>query len=322
MDDQMKELKLEDRTLIRQYLLGALSEDEQARFQDRLLTERDLFDELLIAENELTDDYLSRALAEGERERFINYFLAAPERRQKLKFARALSRRASESRAAGPESRRWKSLLAFVSFQNAKPVLGAIMLAALAGLLWLGVETARLRSQLNQSRAAQSRAEQRGRELEREMAQQRERSDEIARQLEREQSLSDSLEQEIASLKGPQADRVPIVISLALLPGAVRDEGAMSKVEMPRGATWLRLQLSLERSGFARYRAELRTAEGRQVWSRDGLKASLSNEASLVEAKLPARLLADSDYVMTLRGETVSGESERAGTYFFRVLRK
>ncbi|MEW6209447.1 MAG: hypothetical protein AB1631_13840 [Acidobacteriota bacterium] len=318
----MKELKLEDRTLIRQYLLGALSEDEQARFQDRLLTERDLFDELLIAENELTDDYLSQRLAEGERERFINYFLASPERRQKLRFARALSRHASESRDASTEPRRWKSLFAFFSFQSIKPVWAAILLASFAGLLWLAVETARLRSQLHQSRAALSRAEQRERELEREMAQQRERSDEMARQLEREQGFSDRLEREIASLKGLQADQIPGEITLALLPGAVRDEGAMSKAELPRGATRLRLQLALERSGFASFRAELRTPEGRQVWSRDGLKASQNKEASLVEVRLPAGLLADGDYIITLRGETASGESERAGTYFFRVLRK
>src|SRR5215210_1324124 len=81
----------EDQNEIKQYLLGALSEEARQRVEKRLLTEADFLKELLSGEDELTDLYLNEALSDEDHDRFERHFLSTPERHQKLRFARALS---------------------------------------------------------------------------------------------------------------------------------------------------------------------------------------------------------------------------------------
>jgi hypothetical protein len=76
----------------RRYLLGLLGQQEQRQLEERLLSDNEYFEELLMSEDELIDDYLEGALSEPEREKFEHYFLATPERRQKVSFARTLKR--------------------------------------------------------------------------------------------------------------------------------------------------------------------------------------------------------------------------------------
>jgi hypothetical protein len=83
----------QEQQLIRQYLLGLAAPEDSLLVEEQLLLAGDAFyQELLIAEDELVDEYLSDHLTEFERQRFETHFLQAPERRQKLGFARALRR--------------------------------------------------------------------------------------------------------------------------------------------------------------------------------------------------------------------------------------
>ncbi|OLE54259.1 MAG: hypothetical protein AUG51_09135 [Acidobacteria bacterium 13_1_20CM_3_53_8] len=90
---------LEREELIKKYLLGELAGDEQAEVEIRVLTDQGYFNELLLVEDEITDDFVSGTLSGHEQERTRDYFLAVPERRQKLKFIKALEQYASESDA-------------------------------------------------------------------------------------------------------------------------------------------------------------------------------------------------------------------------------
>jgi CHAT domain-containing protein/Tfp pilus assembly protein PilF len=83
----------EDQRLLKSYLLGELSEEDERRpLEERLLTDEDFFEELLITEDELIDDYLKNALTDEEKRRFEDHFLLTAERQQKLRFAKALKR--------------------------------------------------------------------------------------------------------------------------------------------------------------------------------------------------------------------------------------
>jgi hypothetical protein len=82
-----------DQSTIRQYLLGQLPDDEKRQeIEQRLLSDAEFFEELEVTEEELIDEYLTGKFTEDERGRFEQYFLANPERKQKLRFARSLSR--------------------------------------------------------------------------------------------------------------------------------------------------------------------------------------------------------------------------------------
>ena len=90
----------EDQRSIIQYLLGELAQEEQRQVEERLLTDDEYYEELLIAEDELIDQYLNGQLSEYEKERFGRHFLATSERQQKLRFARSLMRYISTSVSA------------------------------------------------------------------------------------------------------------------------------------------------------------------------------------------------------------------------------
>src|SRR5918911_3475812 len=100
-------LQAENTKELRQYLLGDLSGEAQQRVEQRLLTEPDFLDELLLGEEELIDDYVRENLPDDDRLKFERHFLSTPERRRQLSFARALGRYVSNAaESAGGESAR------------------------------------------------------------------------------------------------------------------------------------------------------------------------------------------------------------------------
>ena len=79
-----------DQTRVRDYLLGKLSEDDQQKIEERLMTEDDLFQELEISKSELVEDYCANELSPDEQEWFESHFLASPEGRETYEFTLTL----------------------------------------------------------------------------------------------------------------------------------------------------------------------------------------------------------------------------------------
>jgi len=85
---------------IRSYLLGQVDEAEHEAIETAILTDNELFEELLVVEDEVIDEYLNGKLDPEARSRFENYFLAAPERHEQLRFARVFDQYVSSQTAA------------------------------------------------------------------------------------------------------------------------------------------------------------------------------------------------------------------------------
>lgn len=83
---------LKDETIIRRYLLGELTqEEERERFEERLMADDDFFEEFQLVKEELIDQYLEGEITRAERERFERHFLTTTDRRRSLRLAQALS---------------------------------------------------------------------------------------------------------------------------------------------------------------------------------------------------------------------------------------
>ena len=82
---------------IREYLLGKSTSEDSALIEERFLADDEFYQQLLVVEDELVDQYLADLLSDAEREPFENYFLASPERREKLRFTRNLKRYVSRA---------------------------------------------------------------------------------------------------------------------------------------------------------------------------------------------------------------------------------
>lgn len=84
----------EEKNEIRRYLLGQLEEPAAERLELRLLTDRAFSEEFDAIVDEIADQYAGGELQGEELAAVEQYFLSAPERRQKVQFARELLQRA------------------------------------------------------------------------------------------------------------------------------------------------------------------------------------------------------------------------------------
>ncbi|HEY6332431.1 MAG TPA: hypothetical protein VI756_24110 [Blastocatellia bacterium] len=91
--------QISDEILV-EYLLGALSDEEAHRIEERYFTDDEFEDRLANLERDLIDSYVSQELPPGQRQRFETHFLTTESRARKLTFARTLHAHQSASRDA------------------------------------------------------------------------------------------------------------------------------------------------------------------------------------------------------------------------------
>jgi hypothetical protein len=69
------------------YLLGELTEAEQAALEQELLIDRGKFDRVWAVENELIDSYARCEMSRAYRERFEGHYLVSPLHRERVAIA-------------------------------------------------------------------------------------------------------------------------------------------------------------------------------------------------------------------------------------------
>jgi CHAT domain-containing protein/Tfp pilus assembly protein PilF len=126
---------LNDQKLARAYLLRRLGKEEQS-FEEQLLVDDDLSEELEIAEDELIDDYLAKRLSPEDSIQLEKNLLASTHGRRKREFAEALKKTLPKQEPIPPPSptlldrlREW-----FGRFHIARPLAVTAMILVVAGL--------------------------------------------------------------------------------------------------------------------------------------------------------------------------------------------
>jgi len=213
--------------LIKQYLLGDLTEERRQHVEERLMSDRNYRDEVLMGESELVEDYLTEALLPVERRKFENHYLSTPRQLKKLKLTKALLKAAQSTRPPVVQKRNLLQVIAGF-FRSSSPRLrfatvSMILLVVLgAGVLFyawrLRLEKAELRKELAQLNTPQN---------------------------------------------IPSTDSS--VPSLTLLPLSLRDQGALPRVTVTPATNVVQLRVPVASNSNQNYRVELRTLEGDQV---------------------------------------------------------
>jgi hypothetical protein len=319
--------------LIRRYLLGELSEAEQAALEDEYFIDPSEYDRLCKAEDELVDRYARGALPEADRERFERSYLTNPRRRRHVMFARALTQVVDESlaaRQAAPQTAagEWIErpdtgfswLFRFARLPRGARFALSITAALLVGLggTWLVIETSRLRARLaealregeTQRRSAQMQAKR------------------IADMEAQYRQLSEERERLLAQLEAakettsPTSRAAPVLFALSLR--AFRDPGGKEPrvLVIPRGAEEARLRISLPEHEFPGYQVMLLTADGREMFARKGLRPQATRNGVAVFVRIPAHKFADGDNVISLSGISGAGEIETLGKVIVKVKRQ
>jgi hypothetical protein len=324
---------LNNEKLIARYLLGDLAEEQQVAIEDRAFSDKDYLALVTAVENDLIDEYVRRELSESERRQFETRFLASAERRKRVEFAKALARvpvaAVAPERTVVSEPAKWSwrdSLYAFISGLNpaAKFAVVAVMLLLLVGGAWLLTETLRLRSQLTQLQA-QNQAQQN--QLQQQVDAERRRNEELNARLSQEQQQREQTDESLRQLSetgdATNPPPRPVIASLTLLPGLSRGGGEKANMVMPEDARLVRLQIGIDpEEQYKTYGVELRTAAGRQVWTRENLTARTRGRTRAVSLTLPASVLKSGDYELRLSGRQEGGESEDVGFYYFDVKKR
>ena len=263
-----------------QYLLGRARPEDVPSLEERLVTDGEFYEEVLIAEDELIDQYLSGELSESERERFEHHFLLTPERERKVRFGQAFNQyvRAAdplpdedpvaedvsdEARdVPKPPPKKWYDI--FLPSQN--PILSYSLAAALVLIVgtvsWLALKNWR-----------EARPHDPG-----------------------------------------------IVVAVTLTPGLTRGEGGAARFTIPPGTGTVELRLELTRDDYVSYHAILLADDRSEVWRADDLKSSNESGTRFIAARVPPRSLPPGAYRVKLSGVLADGRLEDLPSYQFSVM--
>lgn len=343
--------------VIAEYLLGSLPEAENARLDELSFTDDDFNAALESVEKDLVDTYARGELRGAKLEKFNSHYLATPRRREMTGFAQAFQvfvdkpavksvapiveeqKKISIDSASLQSSSGWLSALKSSAFPRLvlQWVFAAVALTLLIAGGWLLFENLRLRQQINATRDARAALQQRERELQIQLDEQRLTNSETEKQLARVRDELAQIEQQtqeqqraaerertdapqIARLRATPARELNIA-SFDLMP-QTRGVGSIATVSVPAMTNYVTMRLGLETDAFPVYRVVLRNqSDNKIVWRSGNLKARTKGENKILNVALPADLLQTHLYVLEVSGVTRRGASEFISSYPFRVVR-
>lgn len=327
----------EPEQIIRRYLLGELSESEQAALEEKYFTDPQVFDQMLKTESELVDSYVRGQLSRRARERFEQSYMAHPRRRERVKFTEALASGLDQIAASEIADNQpvahislWQRLL--ISLRGQRLAFGlsiALALLVMMSGVWFFIENRRLRRELAETQAARANQEQHARELqqrrehelEQQVTSERRRSEELTAELER---LQRTQQQTPQTASTPTLRSEPTYASLVLTIGGVRgpDTGQAQTLVIPPQAAQARIHLNLKDTDYPTYRASLRMVGGEEVYSRQGIKPVVTKSGASFILIVPTGKLVTGDYILTLRGVHTDGEIVDVSQSVFRVEKR
>jgi anti-sigma factor RsiW len=327
--------ELDDKTLTG-YLLGELSEAQQTRVEEQLFSDHECYDRLQALKAELTDQYVQGTLAPEQGAMFARRFLATENGREDALFARALvgvlgEREKQQNPADDGQSTVswWSPLVAFFrsapGWQLAMPIAMAVLMI---GMAWLLIERQRLENRLetaiSERDAAQSGA-RKAAQLEEEMGRANSRNEELDQELQQTRKALEQARQDLATppRQSKTTSTIGAILSLVLAPGVRRGNERVERLVIGPQARVIRLQLLLEpgETGTG-YRAEVRTKAGTLIHSQNRLRAHQSAIGKALLLEIPANLLNDGLYEVSLAGTTPTGQSEIINYYDFSITRR
>lgn len=308
----------DEQQLIR-YLLGELPPEAQERLEEQLFADPELADRIDAVETDLVDDYVRQELPEDLRRRFESGYLASRARQDRVRRARAEIQVLSESASSsGPGQ---AAVPGRPAAQVIPPVwrfaMAAVILLSLAATVWLGVERRRLNNQLTAFNTERQAWEREERALREDRATRRQELNRLASQLQSEREERSNGGGQINGESGAGHSRLTFVLA-----AVARDAAEARELVIPPGVSMVHLEVVLEPGDdYPSYRTELSTTSGRTIATPNRLVAHAAKEHRTVSLSLPARILSQGDYELSLSGVTSAGERTPLGYYYFRIKR-
>lgn len=320
--------------LIEQYLLGELTAEEQIELEDEYFADPFKYEQVCKVEDQLIDRYVRGALLPADRERFERCYSTNPKRREHVKFAKALTQvvnetlasrpaaDSAEARAAGPPVKAVPRMPEFrTPARGPRFGMGLALTAAtlliLFGVTWFATETSRLRAQLAAARRELKDEQDRSEMLTGEITALGAQGNQLAQE-------RDRLKEELDAAQAAASQSAPTSVFFALSLDAFRDSASAGPrpLVIGRGTSDVRLRVNLSQADFPGYQIELLTPDGKQVFSRKGLKAKVTKSGAALTLNVPAIKFAQGDNIVGLSGISATGETESLGKVIIKVNKR
>jgi hypothetical protein len=303
----------DDKTL-RKYLLGRMSQEEQEALELWLMSDPDAYDLLEAAEDDLIDDSLAGRLHRDELKQFNDHFLAAAERKRKLRFGQGFRTFLTQTNAAVAPAAVRPMRISFSDLLRARPAFAyagfALIILIYVGGFWAVYRIAQLHHQVDSATSQLA--------LAREAFQRRLEEDKAAA----EKSLADfrALEQVVAKSKISAAPEMLLAVNL--LPGISRSSTDVRNITISARTQLVQFSVILLDDNYQAYRVALQDDGGQELWTRDRLPATTTADGKAVVLTLPADRLATGDYSIRLSGLSDSNPPQNIASYHFHASRQ
>jgi len=307
----------------KKYLLGMLSDDESAQFEQRYSVDDELFEAIEVEEDELVDAYVRKVLSSSDRKRFEKSLVDSKRLRERVAFGQVLLAKASTQSQKVSWWNRFINRFAFPAAVKTALASG-VVIVVLGGVSF---QWMRLREQSKQLAAERSVLEQQKRRLEQQIAEVQSNAQQIKLELENRKADLEKLNQELESTKqklaqAQQAPGAPIFATLTLFASSARSVNDGEQLVISSPNTIAKLNLILDADEHSTYRVSIGSADGRTPILRQGLKASGPASERTVSLQFPASKLQPADYAVNVSGRTPSGSYEPLADYRFRLVKK
>jgi hypothetical protein len=310
-----------DPTMMLRYLLGLLSEEERTGVEESFFQDDTYFEQLRALEDDLIDDYVRGRLSLDTRKAFEEKLRSSNRWKERVRFAEALDWRTGQQAAQAQRTPSASASLFQVlinAFRNQRPVfqvaIATASLMVLGGVVSLAWQVFEQHGTLQRAQTERQYLQTMVDELKSQIAGLQKRDQDLSRQLDEER-----LKHQGSENKRPSS-ALGTVASFVLRAGLVRGNDSPVRLTLPPAARTVRLQLELNPADeYPTYRAELRTAKGTAVATRDPLKALAAGGGKAVTLELPAQSLPAGQYEVELLGRVEQGKLEEIAYYYFDV---
>jgi len=271
-----------DKQEMRNYLLGTLEIERRAAFEESILGDAGVYEEILVTEAELIDQYLANNLSPSERHQFETHFLITAERQRNLQFGRLLRRYLNSQPApVSPveipvavrqheipaPAKNFFPFAAGIFTRTATVAVSAAVVVSIGIILLLCWTSTR--------------------------------------------NPGPTIAQENTSQ----------TVQVTLTPGTMRSADAVTqRVPVPPRGVKVRLEMQVSNSSFHKYKSEL-FRENDSLKTADELQAEKKGEQHIVPWTITGEVLSPGDYQVRLSGVLDSGHDEFIDNYSFRVVK-
>ncbi len=349
-------MQIENEKLIKRFIFGEMPEEERFEFEERFITDADLFEQIKISEDELIEKYVRGWMDSAEYFAFEKNFLKTKIRRERVEFSRQLISKIQQQKGEIIHVKKNNGMIAEESFwqrfggsfltPQVATVTAFTVLVAVFGSWFLyqssvSKETEFVKIQnlntteipgemvsptpeIPSAESIQSSENENSESIQKvknNSAKQTNNSntepDEIPVRKPTPKNQKDEINNTSVPPPTPPIQKSAPNPVLTLFTGTVRSGGKNNVLNLPENAKGATLQLNLESIDYKNYQAELNNADGKVIFRKGEIKA----EKSKINLFIPAANLTKGDYMLKLYGINASGENESVADFQFRVNR-